>query len=146
MARAAEINGAIVLQSSSDRVTGRLLALLDTTEARINDILTATVVEVAHDYRFAIIDPQVRTLIQVQIEVKDKVTDIIQSTEAKIRLDRLLGLSNGSASPATIDTSEEDIEVGGSSEEEPMVKREAAANIKRTCGTYRPNLPLWTPI
>lgn len=83
-----------MLQTSARRVTKGLTSLLESTGADIEALIDTTVDQVSRDYRIAIIDPRVRKLSQQQIELKNKITNIIQTAETEVHLDQHLGLSN----------------------------------------------------
>ncbi|KAJ1715580.1 hypothetical protein NYO67_2252 [Aspergillus flavus] len=87
-------NSVNMLQTSARRVTKGLTSLLESTGADIEALIDTTVDQVSRDYRIAIIDPRVRKLSQQQIELKNKITNIIQTAETEVHLDQHLGLSN----------------------------------------------------
>ncbi|KAF5858927.1 hypothetical protein ETB97_003587 [Aspergillus alliaceus] len=76
-----------------------------------------TVGHVLRDYCAAVVGPQIRKLADDQVKLKNDITGIIQTTKAKIHLDKLLGLDPGKNGQPKLSVASE---VVVKSEEKPM--------------------------
>ncbi|OGM46914.1 hypothetical protein ABOM_004500 [Aspergillus bombycis] len=121
MTRQAADNCSYVLRTSVERALQEIMDLLNATRERLGHLVESTVNHVSHDYRTAIVEPQIRKFSHDQINLKNEVTKIIQGTEAKIHLDQLLGLNKEPNGQTVLSAASE---VLVKSEEEPGVKYE----------------------
>ncbi|KAB8215397.1 hypothetical protein BDV33DRAFT_208397 [Aspergillus novoparasiticus] len=121
MTRQAADNCSSVLEISAERALQKINDLLNMTRERLGQLVESTVDHVSRDYRTAIVEPQIRKFSADQIKLKNEVTEIIQTTEAKIHLDQLLGLNTEPNGQAELSAAPD---VPVKSEEQPGVKYE----------------------
>ncbi|KAE8368221.1 hypothetical protein BDV27DRAFT_168356 [Aspergillus caelatus] len=139
MTRQAADNCSYVLGHSVERAVQKINDLLNMTREKLGQVVESTVNHVSRDYRTAIVEPQIRKFSDDQIKLKTEVTEIIQSTEARIHLDQLLGLNKESNGQEELSVAPEVLK----SEEEPglMYKEEMPIKVEDVCGLH-PGLDL----
>lgn len=135
MTRQAAGNCSSVLGHSVERAVQQIDDLLNMTRKRLAQVVESTVNHVSRDYRTALVEPQIRKFSDDQIKLKNEVTKIIQSTEARIHLDQLLGLNKESNGQEELSVAPE---VLVKSEEEPRLiyKEEMPMKVENICGLH----------
>ncbi|KAE8314943.1 hypothetical protein BDV41DRAFT_563275 [Aspergillus transmontanensis] len=93
MTRQAADNCSSMIGIGVERALQKINDLLNVTRERLGQLVESTVDHMSRDYRTAIVEPHVRKFNVDQTKLKNKVTKIIQNTEANIHLDQLLGLN-----------------------------------------------------